>query len=236
MQLALAGIVMFFMALTSSFLVRKGLGDDWVAFALPRVLWFNTLVLLASSVTIEIARRQLRRASTDVVSAAGGALRRRWALLFLAGQIHRLARTRGAGRLPATNPSSSFFYLLTALHGAAPGRRNRGAVLRGVPAVAAFAHHASRRRPSLASIYWHFMDGLWVFLFALLYSGTVNCARDENRSGVELAVVRRRVAVCDQFEEAGDVAVHRLRYADVFGLAADLQLFAARQSRLAAAV
>ena len=42
MQLGLAGIIMFFMALTSSFLVRKALGDDWVAFALPRVLWLNS--------------------------------------------------------------------------------------------------------------------------------------------------------------------------------------------------
>src|SRR6202790_1448455 len=59
-QLALAGIVMFFMALTSSFLVRKGLGNDWISFALPRILWVNTLVLLASSATIQIALREIR--------------------------------------------------------------------------------------------------------------------------------------------------------------------------------
>ena len=38
-QLGIAGITMFFMALTSSFLVRKGLGNDWVAFSFPRILW-----------------------------------------------------------------------------------------------------------------------------------------------------------------------------------------------------
>jgi len=58
-QLGLAGIVMFFMALTSSFLVRKGLGNDWVTFNFPRILWLNTLILLASSITIQIARRHL---------------------------------------------------------------------------------------------------------------------------------------------------------------------------------
>src|ERR1700722_4448627 len=72
-QLALAGIVMFFMALTSSFLVRKGLGDDWVSFALPRILWLNTLVLLASSVTVQMARRHMRLAETD-------AFRRWWGI------------------------------------------------------------------------------------------------------------------------------------------------------------
>src|SRR3972149_2037130 len=51
LQLGLAGIIMFFMALTSSFLVRKALGADWVVIALPPVLWFNSIVLLASSGT-----------------------------------------------------------------------------------------------------------------------------------------------------------------------------------------
>src|SRR5579862_9031464 len=85
-QLSLAGIVMFFMALTSSFLVRKGLGGDWVSFGLPRVLWFNSLVLLASSVTIEVARRHRRE-------GAVAEFRRWWAFttalgaLFVAGQL-----------------------------------------------------------------------------------------------------------------------------------------------------
>ena len=56
-QLGMAGIVMFFMALTSSFLVRKGLGGDWVSFRLPRLLWVNSGLLLVSSATLEMARR-----------------------------------------------------------------------------------------------------------------------------------------------------------------------------------
>ena len=76
----------FFMALTSSFLVRKGLGNDWIAFALPHILWFNTAVLLASSATIHVARRQLRE-------GAEAAFNRWWAvttalgLMFLVGQL-----------------------------------------------------------------------------------------------------------------------------------------------------
>src|SRR5260370_33480036 len=58
-QLGLAGVVMFFMALTSSFMVRKGLGNDWVSFNFPRILWLNTLILLSSSLTIQFGRRQL---------------------------------------------------------------------------------------------------------------------------------------------------------------------------------
>src|SRR6202166_5024465 len=106
-QLALAGIVMFFMALTSSFLVRKGLGDDWVAFALPRILFVNTLVLLASSVSIQIARRHVHRAEAEsfrlwwsLTTALG--------LLFLVGQFAAWRQLSAQGVFLTTNPSSSF--------------------------------------------------------------------------------------------------------------------------------
>src|SRR5207237_5360276 len=53
MWMALAAIVMLFAAFTSALVVRKGLSNDWVATALPRVLWLDTAVLIASSVTFE---------------------------------------------------------------------------------------------------------------------------------------------------------------------------------------
>lgn len=168
-QLALAGIVMFFMALTSSFLVRKGLGDDWVSFALPRILWANTLVLLASSGAIQFARARLRSGDTE-------GFRRWWALttalgaLFLVGQFAAWRQLAAQGVFLATNPSSSFFYLLTALHGLH--------LLGGIAGLFYVAYRPWQRSritqstaADLVSIYWHFMDGLWIFLFALLYLG-----------------------------------------------------------------
>lgn len=168
-QLALAGIVMFFMALTSSLLVRKGLGDDWVAFELPRVLWFNSLLLLTSSLTIEVARRNLRE-------GALGAFRRWWALttalgvLFVAGQWVAWRSLAAQGVYLATNPSSSFFYVLTGLHAL---HLTGGIIFLVVVALRSW-RGARITRPTaagLAAIYWHFMDGLWLFLFALLYLG-----------------------------------------------------------------
>jgi cytochrome c oxidase subunit III len=168
-QLALAGIVMFFMALTSSFLVRKGLGDDWVSFTLPRILWANTLVLLASSGAIQFARARLR--SGDIEG-----FRRWWAIttalgaLFLVGQFAAWRQLAAQGVFLVTNPSSSFFYLLTALHGLH--------LLGGIVALFYVAYRPWQRSritqstaADLVSIYWHFMDGLWIFLFALLYLG-----------------------------------------------------------------
>ncbi len=160
---------MFFMALTSSYIVRKGLGGDWKSVDLPRVLWLNTAVLLLSSATIEAARRQLGL-------GASGSFRRWWALttalgfLFLLGQILAWRQLSAAGVFLASNPSSSFFYVLTAAHGLH--------LLGGMVALLYVVVRAWERSritqataAELTAIYWHFMDGLWVFLFLLLQMG-----------------------------------------------------------------
>ena len=168
-QLGLAGIVMFFMALTSSFLVRKGLGNDWVGFNFPHILWLNTLILLASSITIQRARRQLH-------GDERAEFKRWWSvttglgILFLAGQFMAWRQLASQGVFLVTNPSSSFFYVLTAAHGLH--------LFGGILALLYVSHRNWQRArisqitaTDVASIYWHCMDGLWVFLFALLYLG-----------------------------------------------------------------
>jgi len=169
LQLGLAAIVMFFMALASSYIVRKGLGTDWQRTPLPRVLWFNTAILLASSGTIVAARKKLRGGDR-------GAFFSWWwvttglGVLFLAGQLIAWRQLAAAGMLLATNPSSSFFYLLTAAHGTH--------LIGGILALFYVILRPWKRSrisqataAELTSIYWHFMDGLWIFLFALLTLG-----------------------------------------------------------------
>src|ERR1700728_2363558 len=55
----LASITMTFAAFTSALIVRQGGATDWRHFTLPPVLYFNTLVIIASSITLEIARRRV---------------------------------------------------------------------------------------------------------------------------------------------------------------------------------
>jgi cytochrome c oxidase subunit 3 len=169
MQVGLAGIVMFFMALTSSFLVRKGLGTDWVAIALPPVLWFNSLVLLASSFTIQAASRRLEAGDAQSFRYWWG-LTIALGLLFLSGQVIAWRQLAAQGVFLSSNPDSSFFYLLTAAHGVH--------LAGGILALLYVAFRRWKRSritqataAALAGIYWHFMDGLWLFLLALLYLG-----------------------------------------------------------------
>src|SRR5437899_759263 len=168
-SLGLAAILMFFLARTSAYIVREGFGGDWQALRLPPILLLNTALLLLSSLTIEIARRHAADARLD-------SFRRWWSvttllgLAFLAGQIIAWRQLAAAGVFLRTNPASSFFYTLTAAHGAH--------LAGGILALLYVAFRAWERAKitrsaaaEIASIYWHFMDGLWIFLLLLLYLG-----------------------------------------------------------------
>ncbi len=117
MFIALAGILMFFMAFVSAYIVRKGMpGNAWIPLQVPRILWLNTLTLLASSFTLARAHSRFKAQDED-------GFRHWWAtttilgILFVAGQILAWGQLAAQGIFLATNPSSSFFYVFTAAHG-----------------------------------------------------------------------------------------------------------------------
>jgi cytochrome c oxidase subunit 3 len=165
----LVSILMFFMALASAFLVRRSTSADWVSVHLPGVLWLNTLALVASSFTLERARRSLSRLDLS-------GFRNLWAvttclgILFLLGQLVAWRQLVAQGVFMASNPASSFFYVFTAAHG-----------VHLLGGVAALLYVLARKfegkgialpaAAEIVSYYWHFMDGLWIFLLALLYLG-----------------------------------------------------------------
>lgn len=166
MWVALAPILMFFMALVSAYVVRQGLARDWVRVEVPGLLWVNTLVLAVSSAALEHGRRCERagRSGGGWLAATLGL-----GLLFVAGQVvvWRELAARGAGI--ATTPYSSFFYVLTGAHGV-----HLGGGLVGLAAAMSWpAGGEGGRLPRavalrLAAIYWHFMGILWMGLFLLL--------------------------------------------------------------------
>ncbi len=167
LSLGLVSILMFFMALTSAYLVRKGVGD-WRAIPLPQILWVNTAVLVASSITVERARKLLNAGAQEGFRTWWG-VTTLLGLLFLAGQFAAWQQLRAAGVFLGSNPASSFFYLLSGAHGVH--------VVGGVLALVAVFFRRQYRRvrqaaaAEMASIYWHFMDLLWVFLLLLLVLG-----------------------------------------------------------------
>jgi cytochrome c oxidase subunit 3 len=164
-------ITMTFAALTSALIVRKGSSLDWQSFTLPSILYLNTALLLGSSVTLEVARRRVATFMGGIAVPGEGPAR--WlyitlvfGLLFVMGQYVAWARLRAEGLYLATNPSSSFFYLLTAAH----VLHVLGGLI-GLLYVIGKVRKSQLRRSTLdaASRYWHFVDLLWVYLLVLLW-------------------------------------------------------------------
>src|SRR5437868_11648329 len=118
---ALAAISMSFAALTSALVVRKGGAPDWRHFTLPSILYLNTLVLLASSVTLEIGRRRVAAFMGGLRSEGERPARLLYVTLalgylFVAGQYMAWRQLSAQGLYLASNPGSSFFYVFTAAH------------------------------------------------------------------------------------------------------------------------
>jgi cytochrome c oxidase subunit 3 len=167
--LGIVSILMFFMALSSAFIVLRRGSNSWVPVHLPLVLWANTGILLASSFTLEVARRRLSLADLRgfrkfwMVTTALG-------FLFVAGQLIAWRQLVAQGVYIASNQASSFFYIFTAAHGV----HLLGGVAALLYVLTRKVETASLSRSmaaEVASYYWHFMDGLWIFLLALLYLG-----------------------------------------------------------------
>lgn len=185
-------VCMVFIALTSAYIVRRGLPTfddasksyvhDWGQVRLPLlILGFNTLILLASSLTVELARRQAaRQAALDPVHSIPGVslghersfpwlwITVALGFAFLGGQWMAWGRLHDAGFYVDTNPNSSFVFLLTATHAV----HLAGGMVALLWAALAFLRRkspeAKRIAVDITAWYWHFMAFLWIYIFALL--------------------------------------------------------------------
>src|SRR5262245_46163591 len=193
----LATVTMLFAAFASAYVVRRS-GSDWRHVPLPSILWWNTLILAASSAAVETAsyvgqafppslrygeaRRSAKcgggkpassskpkglhytRMASAVAMLVGFAL----GVAFLAGQFEAWRQLRAAGVYLPTNPHSSFFFMLTGAHAihivAALAVRALGAA--GATSVRDPRGWASRI--SICRTFWHYLGGVWLFLFALV--------------------------------------------------------------------
>lgn len=165
---ALIPILMMFISFTSAMVVRRGLSNDWIATPLPNIIWLNTLVLLLSSFTIEKARKSFKRGRMEALTL--------WlvsthilGIAFVCGQFVAWRDLVAQGVYLASNPSSSFFYLFTVAHSLH--------LFGGLLALfyLNYRSYIIKSKTSftgvgldVTAIYWHFMDGLWVYIFMLL--------------------------------------------------------------------
>ncbi|HUS19028.1 MAG TPA: cytochrome c oxidase subunit 3 [Terriglobales bacterium] len=185
------GITIFFLALASAYIVRQGGGkmdpatgefiNDWKPLVLPGILWLNTAILFVSSVTAELARRQMFHEPALLEEWLGlGRPTQRGALPwmgitlilgigFLIGQYMAWQQLNIEGWLMKTNPSSSFFFILTGAHAL---HLLGGLIALSWASVAtALAKPMESRQlaTDISAWYWHFMGLLWLGILGLMY-------------------------------------------------------------------
>lgn len=188
---ALTPVLMLFVSFTSAYVVRQGLPTldprtnqmvrDWIPIKLPNLLLANTCVLLLSTVSMELARRQMKREATlsPAERAAAGLFNTETAfpwlaltillgICFLTGQWLAWRELAARGFYVATSPSSSFIYLLTGTHAI---HLMGGILALFVAGGAALFERPAGTRSILVDVsawYWHFMALLWIYILCLL--------------------------------------------------------------------
>lgn len=167
----IAAIFMMFAALIATYIMLSS-GEKWSPIAVPRLLWLSTGLIVTSSLTFEAARRSLKTGS-DRGYVFWLLLTLLFGLGFLASQVFAWRQLVAQGVYLATNNHSSFFYLLTGVHALH--------LIGGILALDYLLLRTRRRRAEksaelkrraaigVVSVYWHFMDGLWILLFLLLF-------------------------------------------------------------------
>jgi cytochrome c oxidase subunit 3 len=191
--LGLTSVVMLFISFTTAYVVRKAgvvwdparndYISNWLPINLPlRILLVNSLLLLISSLTLEVART---RAAADVALAPianipgirvsdRDSLPWLWStvilgLAFLGGQYYAWQQIAITNPQLSNNISSGFFFVLTGVHAVH--------LMGGLVALLYAGLTTWFRRPpetrriviDVTAWYWHFMAVLWLYVFGLLY-------------------------------------------------------------------
>jgi heme/copper-type cytochrome/quinol oxidase subunit 3 len=173
--LFLASEVMLFGGLFSAFVVLRGGSPDWPAHG-SEILnvplgTFNTMVLIASSVTMvlswaALATKQLGRFRIFMGSTVALGI-----LFLLVKGIFEYAPKFAHGDVPAKSTFLAIYFTLTGLHALhVLGGVIVNAYLLG-PGARMWKTDPGRltNRVEVAGLYWHFVDLVWIFLFPILY-------------------------------------------------------------------
>ena len=188
----LVSIVMLFAGLTSAYLVRQGEGK-WVEFSIPGTFAISTLIILISSISMQWAVASARKGNIGNLKKAllitlllgvafAGSQYVAWSQLYhngiaFTGRVSDIKTNFNyipAGKESVAeagdvgNVAGSFLYVITGLHVLH--------LIAGILALFVVFSRATRNKYSsenyngvkICAIYWHFLDGLWVYLFLFL--------------------------------------------------------------------
>ena len=162
----MVSIVMIFASLTSAYIVRQAEGN-WLAFELPGILWYSTIILLLSSVTAQLAYSSAKHDNITALKAYLS-LSVILGIGFLVSQIYTWGVLVDNNVFFVGNPSGSFLYVIMGVHGF---HLISGLVYLLIILARTFqykVHSKNLLHLGLSVSYWHFLDVLWLYLFVFL--------------------------------------------------------------------
>jgi cytochrome c oxidase subunit 3 len=162
-------IVMLFAAFTSAYIVRKADGE-WLLFSLPSIFAYSTGVILLSSITMQWAYTFVKKGMLEKAKPLV-------AVTFVLGLVFLYIQYIGWGKLvemnvflggDSSNPAGSFVYILSGVHAF---HLVTGLIYILIVFAMLFSGKITKENSlqfELCTIYWHFLDLLWIYLFVFL--------------------------------------------------------------------
>ena len=159
-------VVMIFAAFTSAHIVRQADGD-WLIYDIPPMLWITSGVILTSSIFMQWAYIAAKKNKLEQVKTAL-LITTVLGITFLVGQVKAWGQLVDEGVFFVGNPAGSFMYVFTGIHGA---HLISGVIYLLYMLVSSFrykVHSKNMLNMDMCTTYWHFLGGLWIYLFIFL--------------------------------------------------------------------
>jgi cytochrome c oxidase subunit 3 len=159
-------VLMVFAALTSAYIVRQAEGN-WLEYELPEIFWVTSGIVLLSSVSMQVAYFAAKRDNfiglriAMVFTVLLG-------FAFLVGQWYSWVALVDREVFFVGNPAGSFLYVFTGLHAL---HLISGVIFLIIVLISTFrykVHSQALNTLEMATTYWHFLGGLWLYLFLFL--------------------------------------------------------------------
>jgi cytochrome c oxidase subunit 3 len=164
--LFLVTVVMIFAALTSAYIVRQAEGN-WLEYELPEIFWMTSVIVVLSSVSLHWAYSSARKDNL-LNLRIGMILTVVLGFAFLVGQWYSWIALVDRDVFFVGNPAGSFLYVFTGLHAA---HLISGVIFLIIVLISSFrlkVHSQAMNTMEMATTYWHFLGGLWIYLFMFL--------------------------------------------------------------------
>jgi cytochrome c oxidase subunit 3 len=159
-------VVMLFAAFTSAYIVRQSEGN-WLQFDLPPAFWITSGIIILSSITMHWGYISAKKDNLDTAKLAIG-ITTVLGIAFLIGQFMAWGELVESNVYFVGNPAGSFVYVFSGLHGV---HLIGGVVFLLIVLIQTFRykiHAKSLDQIEMCATYWHFLDGLWLYLFLFL--------------------------------------------------------------------